>query len=150
MRKLYFFYFPILVVLFATCKKVTKQVNSEKMFSLVFVDNSNTPINKCYDRVWAEGKANLANCSNTTIGLQLPLSIKSDSISTFFFRKDNKTDTLILVYHKTITSGINEFEVLYDLKQIKGSFKKSSLKCFPDLTPKCDGEKALLSAVIFQ
>lgn len=150
MRKLHCLYFPVILILFCMCKKVTKQVNSEKMFSLVFADSLNAPINQCYDRVWAEGKANLPNCSNTTVGLQLPLSIKSDSTSTFFFRTNNKTDTLILVYHKTIVSGNNEFEVFYDLIQLKGSFKKTSLKCIPDLTPKCNGDKADLSAVIFQ
>lgn len=150
MRKSLYICLPIMLILFSTCKKVTKQVNSEKMFSLVFADSLNIPINQCYDRVWAEGKANLPNCSNNTLGLQLPLSIKSDSTTTFYFRSNNKTDTLILVYQKTIVSGTNEFEVLYDLTQIKGSFKKTSLKCIPDLTPKCNGDKASLSAVIFQ
>jgi hypothetical protein len=150
MRKLLYLCLPITLLLFGTCKKVTKQVNSEKMFSLIFVDSLNTPINQCYDRVWAEGKANLANCSNSTDGLQLPLSIKSDSTSTFFLKKNNKIDTLIVVYHKTIAPQTSEFEVFYDLTQIKGSFKKWSIKCIPDLTPKCDGNKAQLSAVIFQ
>jgi hypothetical protein len=149
MRKLFYLYLGIIMLLFCACKKVTKKVNSEKMFSLIFVDSLNTPINQCYDRVWAEGKANLGSCSNTTIGLQLPLSIKSDS-SIFFFRKNDKTDTLILVYAKTIEPQSSEFEVFYEPTQLKGSFKKSSLKCIPDLTPKCDGEKAHLSAVIFQ
>jgi len=149
MRKLLYLFLPILI-LFGACKKVTKHVNSEKMFSLIFVDSLNTPINQCYDRVWAEGKANLPNCSNTTIGLQLPLSIKSDSTSTFFLRTNDKTDTLIVVYNKTILPGNDEFEVFYDITRIKGSFKKTSLKCIPDLTPKCDGNKAHLSAVIFQ
>ena len=150
MRKLLYLCLPIILILFCTCKKMTNKVNSEKMFSLIFVDSLNTPINQCYDRVWAEGKGNLPNCSNSTTGLQLPLSIKADSTTIFYLKKNDKTDTLIVMYKKTIAPGNNEFEVFYDLTQIKGSFKKTSIKCIPDLTPKCDGDKALLSAVIFQ
>jgi hypothetical protein len=149
MRKLHYLLLAIVLSLFGECKKVTKKVNSEKMFSLVFADSLNKPINQCYDRVWSDGKGNLTNCSNTTIGFQLPLSIKSDS-NIFYFKKNDKTDTLILVYHKLIVPGTNEFEVLYDLTRLKSSFEKSSLKCIPDLTPKCNGDKASLSAVIFQ
>jgi hypothetical protein len=150
MRKLLCIYLSIILILFCACKKVTKQVNSEKIFSLIFVDSLNIPFNQCFDRVWAEGKSNLPNCSNFNVGLQLPLSIKSDSTSIFYFKTNNKTDTLILIYNRTIVPSTNEFEVLYDLTTIKGSFKKTSIKCIPNLTPSCNGDKAILSAVIFE
>ena len=149
MRRLLYISLAIISLFLVTCKKVTKKVNSEKMFSLIFVDSLNIPINQCYDRVWAKEKGNLENCSYSTIGLQLPLSIKADS-NIFFLQKNNLIDTVVLVYKKTITPQTSEFEVFYDLTKISGSFKKTSLKCIPNLTPKCDGDKAMLSAVVFQ
>lgn len=149
MKKLLYLFVPVILLLFGECKKVTKKVNSEKMFSLIFVDSLNAPINQCYDRVWARDRANLSNCSNGAPGLQLPLSIRADS-SIFFFHKNSKTDTLILIYNKTIAPGTTEFEIFYDITQIKGSFKKPNTDCISNLTPSCDGNKALLSAVIYQ
>ena len=148
MRKLLYLCFSIGLLLFGACKKVTKKVNSEKMFSLIFADSLSLPINQCYDRVFALGKSDLASCSNFKTGLQLPLNINSDS-SIFYLQKGSKTDTLILKFKTTIEPRENEFEVFYDIKQIKGSFKNTSLQCIPELNPKCDGNKAQLSAVIF-
>ena len=139
----------ILLLLTCTCKKVTKQVNSEKPFSIFVVDSQNVPQNMCFDRVWGNGRANLTSCTNFKEGIKLPLNIQTDT-SMFFFKTGTKTDTITLLYTKRYEPASGEFEVIFNIQQIKTTFSSLSLKCITDLTPKCNGDQAYLSATIYQ
>lgn len=149
MRKLYPIYVPLLLLLLCTCKKETKHVNSEKNFSLIFADSAKAPMNKCFDKVWAEGRAALGSCSNYQEGLKLPLSLKYDA-TIYYFHSKGKTDTLTIKYSRRFEPQSSEFEAMYTILELKSSFPNISQKCVSDLTPTCDGDKTYLSAVVYQ
>jgi hypothetical protein len=135
-----------LIVLVA-CKKNTTHVNSEKDFTLYFKDKDTTILNKCFDKVYGQGKAGLSSCSNFRSGLQLPMNIDSDS-SRFYFVKGNKTDTLTICYQRSYEGGGPEFEVIYTITRLSYSFDSLTTQCIPGLNLTCNGNDAYHSATV--
>jgi hypothetical protein len=132
-----------------SCKKVKqKNINSEKTFDLFVLDTLDTPVNKCYDRVWGAGRADLMPCSNFAEGFKLPLNIKIDS-SVFYFKSGDRTDTITFKYTKQFEPNA-EFEVMFTIKQIKCTMGNLNLKCIPNLNQSCNGNQASFSASIYQ
>ena len=145
---------------FSACKKVKERENSEKYFTLYFVniervqpDSGDSyevlvPIETCFDRVYGKGRSALLTCSNYKEGFKLPLNITADS-SRFFFEKGLNRDS-ITIYYKTIyEGGGNEFEVIYHVDRIGTSFKSFTRKCIKDITTQCSSNEAFLSGTVF-
>ena len=132
---------------FASCKKVTNKVDSEKPFVLFFADSSGL-INQCFDQVNGLNNVPLKSCSNTVTGLDLPLSIK-DTISTFLFRKGSSTDTLKITYSKFNFAGNGEYEIRFRVKSIRPSkgFEQYSTKCTPETFTYCNGDQNLFAVI---
>ena len=143
-------YILVFLMVFAclSCKKVTKQVDSEKPFVLYVMDKKGVLKNYCFDHVNGKGKSGLNACSNYNQGIKLPLAIDKDSCI-YYFGHNKKTDSLVVYYKKYTAVGSGEYDITYTVTKLKTSFDSLSRNCIPELTQNCNGNQAPLSAVVF-